>query len=307
MFNKIIFFIFILYQFNTFSQECNTPLLLLHLDVNKTLIAEDQTAGQSLEFMIASEIAEKTVHQWEPNLPPMSYADYVRKILVPGATTKEIKEKRKKILRNFINILENSDHPDKNAIIAQYYTCIEKMEGRYLIPSFVKFLCILKEQKAAFRIILRTYGNDIRLGKVTKEIESVLDGDRFFYRGSFKKGTLKIKGMDSMRKAEEIYLFFRDTIGHVAIQDDWKTWLKDNKRRRSGKPFIFDPADKEILSLFFDDNINSDPDSEFGIVNLLPINESEVSSSLLHKLYLRKVETIEAILDDDYFLKLIKI
>lgn len=298
---------FLIFSTNIEAKKSENRLLLLHFDVNKTIIAEDKVKNQTVEQLISNEIAKRTVHQWDLKHPPMNYYDYVSTVLFPGPKTEAVKEKRNIVLSHFIETLKNSDFPDKSHMIALYHDCMQKMEGHYLIPSFVKFLRHLKEQEVAFRIILRTYGSDVRVGKVTEEIEKILDGDRFTYRGNFKEKTLQIEGMNSMIKTDEIYRFFRETQGHVAIQDHGKTWLEDDKKSRSGKPFVFDPEDENVLSLFIDDNINPNPESEYSIVNPLPISGNEDSTSLFHTNHLRKVDTIEAILDENYFLKLIRI
>lgn len=302
---------FTIYQFIFIPAEAfiatNESLLLLHLDVNKTLIAEDKVKNQTVENVITFELAKRAVHQWDPQFPPMSYYDYVSKVLVSGPRNASLKEKRNKILSEFMQTLENSDYQGKNELIVLYHSCMKKMEGKYLIPSFVKFLRHLKQRNINFRLILRTYGDDVRVGSVVKEIEKVLDGGRFKFSGSYQSGVLNIKGMESINDAQEAYRFFRETEGHVAIQDDWKIWIDDEEKSRSGKPFVFDPEDKKIVSLFIDDNINPEPDSEYNIVNLIPINSRKGCRSEFHSSYLRKVDTIEAILDEDYFLKLIRI
>lgn len=280
------------------------PFLLLHLDINKTLIAEDAATNKSMAYILTNALAEKCIHQWHQDYPPMSYMDYVETVLVPGPKTQESKEKRRAILRDFLQTLEKSDYPQKEKMLALYQQATDKMQGKYLIPSFVKLLKALKEQEVAFRVILRTFGNDIRLGKITKEIEGVLDGERFTYRGHFENGSLHIKEEETMHKVDQIYRFFRDTKGHVAIQDHWESWSKDGERGRSGKPFIYDPNDREVLSLFFDDNINSDPFSEFNIVRAINIKGEPVDLSSAYGKYIHIADTIAAIVSshDSYYI-----
>lgn len=280
------------------------PLLLLHLDINKTLIAEDMATNKSMAYILTHALAEKCIYQWHPDYPPMSYMDYVERVAVTGPKTTENKEKRRAILKDFLETLRTSDYPQKEEMLALYAQATEKMNGKYLIPSFVKLIKTLKEQEVAFRIILRTFGNDIRIGKITQEIEELLDGERFSYWGNFKDGSLNIKGEGTLYKVDRIYRFFRDTQGHVAIQDHWESWSRDGERGRSGKPFIYDPCDREVLSLFFDDNINEDPFSEFNIVRAITTNGDPVNLSCAYGRYIHTADTIAAIVssDDNYFI-----
>ncbi len=287
------------------SAEEQAPLFLLYFDINKTIIAEDATSDKSLEYIVTHQLAERCVHQWDPCHAPMSYYDYVKTVLVPGPKTKENKRKRNLILNQFIKTLETSNYPQKNEMIALYNECIKKMEGKYLIPSFVKLLQTLKEQEVAFRIILRTYGSDIRTGKITQKIEKILDGERFTYQGNFQSGNLKIKGLKTMKKTDEIYRFFRDTHGHVAIQDHWKVWSDDQERGRSGKPFIFDPNDSEVISMFFDDNVNPDPYSEYNIIRPLPLNKEPDCYAPYYNRNIFKADTLEAIINPDYYVDMV--
>lgn len=286
------------------SLEADQPKLLLHFDINKTLIAEDLTTNKPMKYILLSALAEKSIHQWSQEQEPMSYKEYVDTVLAPGD-----KALQREIVKNFLSFLEQSDYPHRTAVIETYQQMMEKMEGRYLIPSFVKLIKKLQTDKVDFRIILRTFGGDIRIGKVTEEIDKILDGSRISHWGHFRNGVLTIKNHEQMEstieKVDEIYRFFRDTQGHIAIQDDWKMWNDDGERGRSGKPFIFDPEDGEVLSLFFDDNINPEPESEFNIVQPLTVDGRQVSvDSYLNKnIYVADV--IQAILDDDFFVDLV--
>jgi hypothetical protein len=281
-----------------------SPLLLLNLDINKTLIAEDLATNKSMEYILTNAILEKCVHQWSPYYPEMSYRDYVEKVLVPGPNTMENKEQRRAYFKDFFIFLESTDYPGKEDVIATYQRCMEKMQGKYLIPSFVKLVKVLKEQKVAFKIILRTFGNDIRVGKITQEIEALLDNERFTQWGKFKRDSLTLNQSETIRKTEEIYRLFREAEGHIAIQDSWHDWSRDDEHKRSAKPFIFNPEDREALSLFVDDNINPDPHSDYNIVRPLSLGREPVSMDHCMNRYIYIADTIEAILseNDNYFI-----
>lgn len=279
------------------------PKILLNFDINKTLIAEDMTTHKTMEYTLSSALAERSIHQWSKEHAPMSYYNYVNSVVAIGN-----KEKQYDLIGGFIRFLESSDYPDRIHVIKTYQRMMNKMEGRYLVPSFVKLIQKMQEQNIEFRIILRTFGSDIQAGKIIEEINLILNDSRIDYFGHFKNGALTIRGggqVDrTIEKGEEIYRFFRDVQGHVAIQDNWKTWKEDKERERSGKPFIFDWKDRGVVSLFFDDNINASG-SEFNIVHPMKADGSSVPVKDCLNRNVFVADTIRAILDEDYFVDLI--
>ena len=73
-------------------------------------------------------------------------------------------------------------------------------------------------------------------------------------------------------------------------------WVKGEKKIQYGKPFIFDLNDEFFLSIFFDDNI------------VCPIDIKGHKPSigdLAEKNQVFVIDTLEAIMKDDYFINLI--
>jgi len=71
----------------TRSMACKlqtNPLLLLHFDINKTLIAHDSVKGESCEYGLLSFLAEETQDVWCKGQPSLSYKDFVYNVLLPG-------------------------------------------------------------------------------------------------------------------------------------------------------------------------------------------------------------------------------
>lgn len=283
------------------------PKLLLNLDINKTLIAEDLATNKTVEYILSDAIAEKCVYQWDTKTEPMTYRKYVDTVLVPGQRAPANKKKRRTLIKEFLSFLATTDHPEKENYIVRYEKSIKKMEDKYLIPSFIKLIQKLQEQQIDFTLILRTFGSDIRIGKITQKIDSLLEGKKFTSWGNFKKGTLTIKQGPTINKVDTIYNLFLNSEGHIVIQDDWYQWSKDNEKGRSGKPFIFDPADRKILSIFVDDKVNSDPCSPYNIV--LPMNSEGQSLPVIDHFnrHIFIADTIESILDvdDQYFIDIV--
>lgn len=300
---KILAIVIGLNFFMPFKAVEQTPKMLLYFDINKTLIAEDMTTNKTLANVLSSALAERTIHQWDKEYAPMSYSNYVNNVVAIGN-----KEKQRELIGGFISFLESSDYPSRDHVIKTYQQMMKKMEDRYLVPSFVTLIQKMQEQNIEFQIILRTFGNDIQAGRIIEEINLLLNDSHIDYFGQFKNGALTIKGEDhvgrTMEKVDEIYRFFRETQGHMAIQDDWKSWHADNERERSGKPFIFDWEDRDVVSLFFDDNINVSG-SEFNITHPIRADGSSVPVKDCLDRNVFVVDTIRAILDEDYFVDLV--
>ena len=92
--------------------------------------------------------------------------------------------------------------------------------------------------------------------------------------------------------------------GHFAVQDDWPYWNQHQEKGEYGKPFLFDFSETSERvrshSLFFDDNITGE---EEDIVKPCEIGGQTISTQALCGRIIFSVNTVEAILDDDYFIK----
>lgn len=97
----------------------------------------------------------------------------------------------------------------------------------------------------------------------------------------------------------------KEQIHHVAIRDDWSYWSQEGcMKSQFGKPFIIDRNDKEVLAIFFDDNIRLDDENE----NIIAAIDATTGQSLSIKELAKtkqvvRVDTLSAILNDHYFLE----
>ena len=105
----------------------------------------------------------------------------------------------------------------------------------------------------------------------------------------------------------EIFLEKKESLkknATLAYKDDWN-FLKDNfsidKPHFSGKLFLLDKSDFETLEIFFDDDVGEKNDNLIDIWDVYQktrIPYKEAKDKFLHK-----VDTVQAILDQDYFIK----
>jgi hypothetical protein len=156
----------------------------------------------------------------------------------------------------------------------------------YFFPSFIK---VIQSLKPTDKVMLRTFGQDgsdviSKLDKLyTMKFETFHcrysnDKPEFYYEGEGLPVTLK-----------QIYQNVKD---HVLIIDDYGNWDRNNRKAESGK-FIEHIDDVEQIA--FDDNNCMFTD----ITN----NTDNTDDSNNIKIY--KIVTVDAALDDQYYLNLI--
>lgn len=282
--------------------------LIIHLDVNKTIIAVDKAENRSLDDTLNILLAERYKYCWRDDiLEPISYYDYVCDYLIPGNRHDgQLKWERRSITKNFVNFLQETDHPLKQEVCTKFYAAKEKLQDHYVFPSFFRLVRKLREDEIDFHIILRSFGKDML--DVVKVIENALPEEKFTHIGYFKEGALHL-GDSTIEKAQEIYSRFKsNNYQHMAIQDDWKEWNDHHERLEYGKKFPVDVNDPYALSVFIDDNIVTNPNSVTNIVS--PINAEDGSTLSMEMLFEEKIlhstDTFAAILDETYFIKVLE-
>jgi hypothetical protein len=88
--------------------------------------------------------------------------------------------------------------------------------------------------------------------------------------------------------------------GSMAIQDDFFIWYVAHQPQNLGKAFIMDPTDYSVQHIFFDDN------ARVSSCNV-DVRELQTGKPIVERKYRDKnvvcVDTMAAILENDYFLK----
>ena len=277
------------------------PHLILHFDINQTLIASDRAGGKSLENALNALMAGKYKSQWDSSVSePISFEAYVKEILLPGDEyDQDLKKERRAYLYHFIEYLLENDHPFYPLVLGDYKAVLRILENSdgIVFPSFYRLLENLDEKQLSYTIVLRSFG---------EEVLQVMDEINAIYKpiieksGEFREGVLFIDD-----KPAEIYPVFHAK--SAAIHDDWAYWANNNMLVEYGKPFYIDPQDPETLSIFFDDNIRVD-DSGKNIISprdvnsgkFLPVKELEQSGQVVC------VDTLEAIVNENYYIDLVQ-
>ncbi len=125
-------------SFSLFSQ----PHLLLHFDINKTLIASDLSNNKSIDAVLNEILAEQIFDRWEDWMEmPISFDSYVRQVLVPG-TRDDLTLRKERVvhLHNFIEFLRSSNHPLYQEVHADYQAAFSILSQNEIFPSFFHLL-----------------------------------------------------------------------------------------------------------------------------------------------------------------------
>jgi len=289
------------------DERDSTPYLMLHFDINKTLIASDRAGGKSTENVLNQLLSAKYQDCWDSSIEEaISYDDYVRNVLFPGPEYDlELKKQRKNYLDHFVGYLRERNHPFYPECIKTYNAALKVLQNSKgdVFPSFYRLLEELERRNISYKIILRSFGEEVF--EIAEEINANYK-DIITNFGSFKKGTLILDSHEVGCNPTAIYEALRSA-GHAAIRDDWQYWMEGNMDGKFGKPFFLDQSDNNTLSFFFDDNIYLD-DREKNIVAPIdaktgkPIAIAELAA--LHRVIC--VDTLEAILNERYFVNLIQ-
>ena len=302
-----IFFGVLCFQWALIASE--KPLLLLHFDLNKTIMASDAVGGKSSNDVIVHCLADTYKEKWGPEVgSPISYSDYVKEYLLPGSSSDLLlKKARDKKISGFLAFLEKNRPEVYKKALAEFEDALKALQDQktLVFTSFYSLVEFLRTDGYDFSIIIRTFGPDF--DQVAPEIENVAH-IRFAEKARFQNGILYVDGNGSFSDIKEIYSFLKKT-RNVAIQDDWARWFEHGERQEFGKPFPVDLKDKTTLSLFFDDNISTDEHSQKNIVNPIdvPTNQPLSVASLIKDHHIFSVDTIQAIKDKSYYVHLVKI
>ncbi|MFI0435668.1 MAG: hypothetical protein ACH350_08105 [Parachlamydiaceae bacterium] len=279
-----------------------TPHLILNFDVNKTLIASDKTENKSIEDVMNEMLSRKYSACWDDTVTePITFDRYVRTVMMPGEEhDANLKIARLLPLTHFIDFLLERNHPLYSIVAEEFNHLVKQLRDVHIFPAFYRLIAELDRRGISYTLFLRSFGREVF--EIKEEMNATLS-QRFEVEGMFRQGVLYLNGQEPIETAEEIYAFFSSK-KHAAIHDDWHYWMKGEMYAEYGKPFYLDLEDRNTLALFFDDNIKVDS-FEKNIIGPLSrsTGESLSISSLLKSNQMIFVDTIEAILNENYFIE----
>lgn len=274
--------------------------LVLHFDVNKTIIATDRVQNKGLEESVNSILAKNMYYTWN-GIDHESYYAYATKKLMASnpklsPVSEEFKLKRSELITGFFV----GPYPQFWCEYVQSKKRILKLlsaDELVVFPSFFKLINWLEaEFKDRYVIYLRTFGTDL------PEIMPIIEKNtslRFAGLAAFDGRYLAVASEYS-----SLTDFFYASNQHYGIQDDYAFWQASAFTVVGAKLFPVDPYNKEIISMFFDDNAN---DSVKPIISpMFPNGELLDTQELIRSGHIVPVNTKEAILNTNYFIEKVR-
>ncbi|AIK96859.1 hypothetical protein ID47_09120 [Candidatus Paracaedibacter acanthamoebae] len=278
--------------------------VVIHLDVNGTIMAADPVQGKTSEIAVTHELAKKTTGIWRDDLPEMRYQDYVEQHLIPGAEADQsIKHKRRQLYLEFLPMLQKQQHPVLQATQAKYddlMAALKNQEGP-LYASFWKLVAWAQTSAYDVRLVFRTFGQDIPdiihlLAEKGYPLTNVLG----FQKGRLYRG--KFKGHDFVKgePCEEISAIYADPFN--AVKDDWQWWNSHGEIESHAKPFPYLP---QVTSIFFDDNAKAKQIvAPHGFIG--SYDQQLTTADLLKSGHVVAVNSLKAMVDPNYFIDRVK-
>ncbi|XP_056357807.1 uncharacterized protein LOC130258449 isoform X2 [Oenanthe melanoleuca] len=196
-----------------------------------------------------------------------------------------------------------------------------------ILPSFFRLLETLHRDGRAFAVVFRTFGTD--LPRALQAVSSALDGQHPQFPAlrdlalpvdltpgqirCSKREVVLTRGAERLATREDrrkLYNYFSSFEGIGGFQDHFDWWAKNQFSSQGGKPLWIDPHDPDIHHIFIDDNIRLDDGDT--IVHPQVFSEQGSSSprsvptSELYNICLVQTNLLEAIADEDYFLRCVR-
>jgi hypothetical protein len=250
----------------------------LHFDVNGTMLGVDFAGGRNL-----AEAGQKE----------MTYREHLE---IKYPIYDEFRAKKKEELSQIFDKMKVIDHPELSKYSKVYETALGKLqnlkeENSHVFPSVFRLLEELQKNNIEPTFLIRTYGSEA--AQAAEEVSQKFPNIRFE------------DPIDLRERGIEFPIHSLHGKGHQVISDHYPIWDDNGKKREYGKafPVYNDPCEK---SLFFDDNIEIKGEYEtHNIVN--PYDPKTGLSIPIDGLLGRsifRVDTIEAILNDEYYVEL---
>ncbi len=274
--------------------------VVIHLDVNGTIMAADPVQGKTSEIAVTHELAKKTRGIWRADLPEMRYQDYVERHLIPGSEADQsIKQKRRQLYLEFLPMLQQQQHPILQATQEKYHDLMMALKNQDgpLFASFWKLVEWAQTSKHDVRLVFRTFGQDLPdiinwLGEKGYPVTNILG----FQKGHLCQGNFEGHNFVAGELCDNLSVLYADPFN--AAQDDWQWWNSQGEIESHAKPFPYLP---QITSIFFDDNAKvKQIVAPQGFVG--SYGQPLTTVDLLKSGYVVAVSPLKAMIDPSYFI-----
>jgi hypothetical protein len=290
------------YHYVTPSEESRYPHLILHFDINRTLVAFDGIQQKGESDIVIKTLAEQVEALWDDTLThPISYADYIYYHLLPNPKrSAKIKAEQRDQVYRFIETLKETDHPLYPEVERRFEEAMASLKSHstLIFPSFYKLVDFLKEERISYTLVLRTFGGDAKA--LATELNDRLHGPFLVDISSYAE--------HHFESQEEFYYYLKDAGHHLALTDNWRDWLAHGEEWMHGKPFPINPNDKTVLSLFFDDHARlSLEHPQKNAIAPYDLSQGQIHpEEAIRRSCLFPVDTLEALSNENYYVELVQ-
>eukprot|EP00897_Mesotaenium_endlicherianum_P002552 jgi/Mesen1/2324/ME000155S01417 len=292
------------------------PKLILHMDINKTILIRDQVQEAGSDSMVNVLLSECA---WGRLLPGPQW--------IP--TNEDIKVQRQALKRTFTEPGQPGDmfrgvyerlmsalRVPEESVAAMRAARLGDGHEVVLLPSFFELLRHLAAQRRDFAVVFRTFGTD--LPEIAAELNLFCRGLHPFHPG------VKLDGSDGRN---DLQLHFPDSVGcffrHGLASDGTLLAMRPPPEvlaLRSIKPEVLERCDGADLHRTFGEIYEallgacerSGANCALALRDYYPVDARDVRTGQpiafheAHNRYLLKVEPLHAILDKQYFIRAVR-
>ncbi|XP_029912251.1 uncharacterized protein LOC115362459 [Myripristis murdjan] len=322
------------------SNTSHKKKLVLHVDLNNTILVSDAVTGQgtvaALDYFLTTvtwgHMSKHGKWEWLSNspslLPPCEGAvSYYSQFGRVAGFTSTAGRRFRGILDDHLNLLRWPE-----GIKGDNELAVRGEDGRlyhWILPSFFQLLKDLAVEGSEFAILFRTFGTDLPrvLTAVSKalnqgthplfpelpELKLSVNVTPGKIRCS-KKGVVLSRAEDrvSSRDGDRgLYQYLSSVDGLGGFQDHFDWWAGNTYSIEGGKPLWVDPFDQHVQHIFIDDNIRqNDEDTIVRPMVFMDPDGAETRTACTCELYdisLVQNDLLQAISNPEYFTQRIRI
>uniref|UniRef100_A0A8C3BYJ8 Uncharacterized protein n=1 Tax=Cairina moschata TaxID=8855 RepID=A0A8C3BYJ8_CAIMO len=311
--------------------------LVLHVDINSTVLPADTVSGHGPREALNSFLCTATwgrdgpggEWQWVSDRPslrapcPDAVSYHCRYGRDPAFTAGGAGQRFGSLHARYLRLLAWPGEPHEE---------LSLRDGRgecyhLLLPSFYRLLDALHRDGRAFAVVFRTFGTD--LPRALRALRCALDGQHPQFpalrdlalsvdltpgqiRCSKREVVLR-RGAERLATREDgrkLYDYFSSLEGVGGFQDHFDWWARNQFSSQGGKPLWIDPHDPSVHHIFIDDNIRLDDTDTIVCPQVFSERGSSsprcAPTSELYDVCLVRTDLLEAITDEDYFLRCVR-
>lgn len=271
--------------------------LIVHIKLNGCVVAEDTAAGRpTRQCSINYRLAQFLCSRWD-----------VDDCLAPGLTFEQHLNRhgvglpdRQLAMVNFCQFLRDTNHKDFGQVQLFHDTLCAHLGSKRVFDCATKLFSLAsdsldKERKV--HIVLRSFGCDLPW--------ACYETGHPWVFARFVRGTLHTHTLKELTSPQDMNDYFMQH-PFVAVQDDYDWWRAHTFNDRYGMPF---PIDQTRQSVFFTTHSESSSVTPIHKKAADKVGEQNSLRSCRHEgqHLVLDVNTLEAMVDADYFIRKLKL